>query len=626
MRHLSSPRNLSNPGARRRGGWPLRLIIVIGVLGLAALATAFIRKSDKASGAGTEAAAATEWPVQQGSMVVSILNSGQIRARQVTMISCEVPGDVKILWVAEEGSYVQKGDKLVELESSELREEILDQKIDEAAAKADLEAAERDLELQKRKNETDFLVAQNRLEMAKLAQDKFLKGDQLQRLRDLEAQITVAEAQLKRAEDQTTWTQRLLDKGYVNRGELEADQLDLTRNKLDLEKAKTARTVYEDYEIRSTQMELQIALTEAQQDLETMKVTQYSEVRKREVALESAKSRLELQQAQLAQRELELAKTVIYAPQEGMVVYSINQQRGRGGSNQDQRIEIGATVRNRQQLIELPDFSAWVVQTNVHESMIQQVRLGQKVLITLEAFPNEILQGRVGRIALLPDSTQWFTADVKEYKVDVELSSTTLPLKPGMSAKAEIILDNLEDVVRVPLQAITARESQTYVLLKGVEGPRIQDVVVGMNNGRFAEIKSGLKVGDVVLMTERLGTTGSMIDRPSERSGVDMGSQGGGAAGPPDAANSVGRGFNNTGNGGFGNPGGGFGEDSGFGNSGGDSGRRTGGGRGRRGGRGRGGVPGAMGDRSGPGDSTRPNSSIDNPSPSGVSPAPDGAI
>jgi hypothetical protein len=200
-----------------------------------------------------------------------------------------------------------------------------------------------------------------------------------------------------------------------------------------------------------------------------------------------------------------------------MVVYAV--EGGRGGENQ---IEVGAQVRNRQRLIELPDFSAWQIETRVHESMIQQVKLGQVALITLDAFDNSdssMLRGTVSKIGVLPDNSRWFMPDTKEYLIDLDLTSTTLPLKPGMSAKSELILEELDDVLSVPIQAVTTEAGKTVVWVnRGVGGAQAQPVTVGLNNDRFIEISEGLEAGDEVLLNPPVKTTApAILERPSER-------------------------------------------------------------------------------------------------------------
>lgn len=505
-----------NPRRSIHGGWKRRFIFALACLVMVAAAVLYMknRKQAAADEAAANIGGNQTWEVERGPMTISVLASGSVKAKNTTTVICEVRGDVKIIWIIEEGKVIKKGEKLVDLEATGLKENVLKQQVRVTEVQAQHDEAKENLDIQVSKNKSDLLTAENKLDMAKLDLEKYLKGDYLQELRDKETAILVAREELKRADDRTTWTSRLLDAGYVNRGELDADKLNRLKNEIALEKAEKAKELFEKYEKRRETSRLETAVRETTEELERIKRSNASQLRNRQISVESTKARLELEEVQLAQQEEQLANTVIYAPQDGMVVYAV--EGGRGGSGNP--IEVGTQVRNRQKLIELPDFSAWQIETRVHESMIQQVKLDQNALITLDAFDESTLVGAVSKIGVLPDNSRWFMPDTKEYLIDLDLTSTTLPLKPGMSAKTELILETLDDVLSVPIQSVVTEGGQTIVWVRKVTGPKAQPVKVGLNNDRFIEIREGLEEGDVVLMSPPIKSASpSIVERPSER-------------------------------------------------------------------------------------------------------------
>jgi hypothetical protein len=256
---------------------------------------------------------------------------------------------------------------------------------------------------------------------------------------------------------------------------------------------------------------------EAAEDLVRIKASADRELKNKETDLVSSKSKLELEQLQLATLKDQEKNSVIFAPQPGMVVYSQDAASRWGGSNS--RIEEGAQVRNRQKLIELPDFSSWRVETRVHESMIQQVMVNQGALISIDALAGTLLNGAVSKIGVLPDSSRWFMPDTKEYLVNINLTTTTLPLKPGMSAKTEIMLQQLKNVLFVPLQAVTVVGGKANAWIKGETGPKLTEIAVGLNNDRFVEIRQGLSEGQEVLLSATADAAGDagVIKRASEK-------------------------------------------------------------------------------------------------------------
>ncbi len=122
----------------------------------------------------------------------------------------------------------------------------------------------------------------------------------------------------------------------------------------------------------------------------------------------------------------------------------------------EEHIREGATVRERQAIITIPDMTSMSVNVKIHESYIKKVKKGQKARITVDAFPDKVLDGEVTKVGVLPDSqNRWMNPDIKVYLTTITIDGTHDWLKPGMSAKVEILVNQLEDVVYVPVQAVS---------------------------------------------------------------------------------------------------------------------------------------------------------------------------
>ena len=496
----------------RRGGWRLGAILTVALIGLTGIGALALRSSSGSSNKTPDAQVpqGQRWTVKQGPLKISLLAPGQIKAKENTAINCQVQGDVKIVWIINEGTMVKEGQKLVELEASGLEESLVRQRIQVATVQAQHFSAVEDVEIQKSKNESDILTAENRLFLAKLDLSKYQEGELEQLRLQKSAAIQLATAELERAQERLGGTKMLLGKGYVNSGEMKADELTVKKQELEKQKAETDLKVFEKYEVQRELNNLKNGVREAEESLEQVRRGAESALKNTETALASAKSRLELEEMQLKKLEDQKDATIIKAPRSGMVVY--HQDGGRNSTP----IQAGTQVRFRQTLIDLPDFSAWQIETRVHESMIRQVKVGQKGLVTIDALPDQLLEGEVERIGVLPDSSRWFQPDIKEYLVNLDLSTTTLPLKPGMSTKAELVLADLKDVLQVPVQAVFTVDDRAYVNKLTSGGPVRQQVELGMNNDRFVEVRSGLNAGDAVALTEEAqGEPVDVVDRPS---------------------------------------------------------------------------------------------------------------
>ncbi|GAH45378.1 unnamed protein product, partial [marine sediment metagenome] len=116
------------------------------------------------------------------------------------------------------------------------------------------------------------------------------------------------------------------------------------------------------------------------------------------------------------------------------------------------------------------------------------------------AFPDKTFTGKVLKKAPLADSENWLNPDLKVYATDVSIDGTHEFLKTGMTAKVEIIIEELKDVISVPMQAVVNIEGKKVCFVSSGSGPERRQVETGAFNDSFVEIKSGLTEGDKVLL------------------------------------------------------------------------------------------------------------------------------
>jgi len=233
-----------------------------------------------------------------------------------------------------------------------------------------------------------------------------------------------------------------------------------------------------------------------------------ADVMQAEVDLEAKELEYKRQQDKFKKLEDQIAKAKVYAPVDGMVIYATSARRGGGpGGFGDSRepLQEGVQVFERQELIYLPTAESAMAEVPIHESSLEKVREGLPAIITVDALPGKKFLGRVARIAPLPDArAMWASPDLKIYPTQIYLEDNDSALRTGMSCKAEIIVEQYEDAVYVPIQAVlrVAGEPTVYVLTEKDFQPRT--VEIGLDNNRMVCIVSGLNEGEVVLLTPPL--------------------------------------------------------------------------------------------------------------------------
>jgi len=168
-------------------------------------------------------------------------------------------------------------------------------------------------------------------------------------------------------------------------------------------------------------------------------------------------------------------------------------------------------------MITIPDLTKMSARVKIPESYIKKVKKGQKAKITVETAPDQKLTGEVSKVGVLPDSeNRWMNPDMKFYLTTITVDGLHDWLKPGMSAKIEIMVDKLDDVVYVPIQAVTPIEGKRVCYVLNGK-PESREVEVGQFNDEFIEIKKGLKEGEKVLLRPPEGTQPQEEKEPKQQ-------------------------------------------------------------------------------------------------------------
>jgi HlyD family secretion protein len=149
---------------------------------------------------------------------------------------------------------------------------------------------------------------------------------------------------------------------------------------------------------------------------------------------------------------------------------------------------------------------AFHIEVSVDEIDIDQIAVGQEVDITLDALPDTIVTGTIAEIAPTAATSG---VGIVTYLVTINLDSEDVTLRPGMTANASIVVEQINDVLIIPNWAIRLdRETgQSFVFKMNSDGT-VEEIVVetGLRNEQFSQVLSGLKEGDVVVVTnEREG-------------------------------------------------------------------------------------------------------------------------
>ena len=187
-----------------------------------------------------------------------------------------------------------------------------------------------------------------------------------------------------------------------------------------------------------------------------------------------------------------LEALIIKAPKPGMVIYA----RDRFGI----KIQVGSVLTPWSPIIAtLPDMTKMISETYVNEIDIAKIKVGQKVTLSIDAFPDKQLKGEVLSVANIGQPMP--KSDSKVFLVNIRVFGSDPDLKPAMTTGNLIQTGIYHDKLFVPSEAVFETDSTKFVYLK--KGKLVRQIVdTGEENEDYVVLNKGVKEGDVLVLNE----------------------------------------------------------------------------------------------------------------------------
>jgi HlyD family secretion protein len=486
--------------------------------------------------------------VERGDVISSVSATGVIQPLTTVEIKSNVGGRIDELPV-ELGDVVKKGQLIAKIDPTDSRTQLDQADARYKASVARLDQARVNVELQKAQSKSQIAQAEQSLHSARarlaqalrqyrvqpalteanIAQAKAnLKSseDSLRRLKEAMipqgrasamATKNQAEANLEEAKKNVERQRELLAKGFVPPSTVDAAVARYETLKAQLDAAsRKVETMDDEFSAEAAEAEARVAQARAQ--LRTAEEnTVQNEIRRQEylsaqAAVKEAEAQLHLARANeqqiavklreidtalsdivsnkaaLAQAQTNMRYTTIVAPRNGVVLQKPVEQ-GTVIASSRSSVGSGPTI------VVLGDISRMFILCQVDETDIASVAEGQSCDITVDAYPNELFEGKVTRI----DPQAKVEQNVTTIPVTVEIDSPDARLKPGMNASVEFIVARHESVLTVPNEAIRETDGRSTVQVMVNGKPENRDVQVGIAGPDTTEIVSGLKEGEEIV-------------------------------------------------------------------------------------------------------------------------------
>ena len=437
--------------------------------------------------------------VKRGDLAVKVSETGSLEPVTQVEVKSRVAGRVQKIFV-KEGDFIKAGTLIAIVDPTEVAREAERIKGQLAAAQAGLVQAQENYELTRKQNLLAVTRAQAGLQEAKM---RLVQTSAPTRSQDVEsAQVAVlrAQAQLDDARRSMERKKSLVAKGFIAQAEADASQVSVTLAEADVNSAKQRVSLLKEGTRHEDIDTARASVATARVSLQTEQANMaQGKLRLRDV--ERARAEVAQIENQLAQQNVQLKETRIVAPVSGEVV---------GKFVEEGELIASATAGFAQgaALVRIADLSHMRVKVNVNEVDVARLRVGLPVEIHVDGVTGKTFRGTVNAIS--PSSQDSKSApsngsgssngnSVVRFEVKIEVTTPDARLRPGMTASADILVDQHKNTILLPAEAL--RPKNTVLRVGGTIAVPIKEaktLTLGLRTDATVEVLSGLNVGDTV--------------------------------------------------------------------------------------------------------------------------------
>ncbi|NLB73589.1 MAG: efflux RND transporter periplasmic adaptor subunit [Firmicutes bacterium] len=481
---------------RKTGRWRTPLVILVlcavSVAGYAWYRNNTERRKTVASGDLYQLV-----PVRNGAITLKITSSGTVKPGAVYQITPKLSSTITHVFV-KMGDVVTKGQLLVALDKQDVLERLQEAGDNLAIAEAKLQEVENQAGLAP--TQAKLQVEQAKVSLlnaeAKLAQLK--EGAKSQDIDQAKIQVRQAQLNCDNAENEYNRYKTLFEQGAVTRQQLESAESKFLTS---VESLKAAEQKLDLLLADPDPVELAAAEASVAQARTNLKVAEANE-KSTNIEQQLLTARAQVAQARnsvsSAERNVSLANVV--SPIDGTIT--------------EVSAQPGQTAGQSNALAVVTDLKHLNILANVDETDVHSIKAGQVADVMVESIPGTVFRGVVESVA----EQGKVISGVVYFEVTVKVTDDSGALKSGMTADVDIIVDERSNVLVIPNAALESFRGLVMArVLDENKEPSFKRVQLGISDGTFTEVISGLEAGEMVAIpSSGTGTAGTVPARIRE--------------------------------------------------------------------------------------------------------------
>ena len=436
------------------------------------------------------------YKVKKGSLKLEVSTDATLSALEpfeAKLKAKAYTGQLTVVSAAAHGAMVRKGETILDLDPKPMNWALEGAENELATARANLKKAEADAELATKSEALSLRISEDALKNAEASMKWFEEVDGPQMLRMADLQVKMQKSQVEdqddeldqlrkmyKTEDLTTATADIVIKRAVRR-------LEVAKEMLKVQEERRDKTKSLDYPV--TRQRVVDAVEQAKQALTSLKNVQAQALVTRKSGLATSRISVEQAEQKLADLKTDQANISFKAPEDGMVMY---EQLPDATPGSDKRaLKAGDKLTAGQTVMRVVYPGRLKIDVTLTEAQAFWVEPGTRARVTPAAFPQLSYDGTCGQMV----GGNRTSPPGFGFMVPVTLPTTDARIVPGMKASVEIEAGKVDDVLLIPVAAVSGGK----VFIKKDGKTEEKAVVLGKSDGEKVEVKEGLAEGDEIL-------------------------------------------------------------------------------------------------------------------------------
>ena len=339
---------------------------------------------------------------------------------------------------------------------------------------------------------------------------EFDRENQLKAIDDQRARLIQSEAGIrKRGAEHSVALESRQQEVRVARASLDKSRLDL--------RTAEVRSEIEAQILKMRVEEAEVELKQIEEELELLQASQRSDMR----ALEIARDQVAIDKRRV---EINATRLILRTPIDGMVVMMSS---SRGGGDFEQ-VSTGAQLRPGNYFMQIVDPSAMVLEAGINQVDSQLLKVGQKAVIRLDAYPGRTWPGRLVAVGALASSSAGGGGGrrrmnrgggsnfVRQISAVLDVEASDRLIIPDLSASADVILGAEQDVLVVPRESVREEDGRAFVHVRtGPERWARREIRTGLSNNTHIAVLSGLEADEEIALRRPAGSQTLSTGSPS---------------------------------------------------------------------------------------------------------------